>query len=101
MIFILYLQELRDCNDNITEVYNDELGAIRCLAVKGKNTTLDNLDDFSIISDTALKTKQVNLITATPANILDRAKTLLSEATICYHRDLFAFVNNGSLCQAG
>lgn len=94
-LYTLAPRVIKDCNDNITEVYNDELGAIRCLAIKGKNSTGDNLDNFSVFTDDELKTKQTNLLSSANTNILDNAKDLLSEATIYYFRDLFAFKNTG------
>jgi RHS repeat-associated protein len=96
-------QQMKDMNDNLSEVFVDELGLVKAMAVKGKGTEADDLiglDDFTVASEIALVNSFFN-VPHSVTNVANsdtlrlRANDLLQHATARFVYDFDAYKNHG------
>lgn len=94
-------QRMRDVNNNISEVINDELGMVKAMALLGKGNEADDLDGLTEFTEAA-EARLVNEFFDLPAaagGVADsnairlKANVLLQHATARFVYDLDAYAN--------
>lgn len=89
-------QQMKDMNDNLSEVLLDELGLVKAMAVKGKGTEADDLIGLNDFTDTTEDALVNSYFTASDSDSLIIAgKNLLQHATARFVCDFDAFRNYG------
>lgn len=86
---------LRDINDNVSEVIQDELGLVKAMAMIGKGGEADNLDGLSEITDQAEQDLIDTYFSLTDTTALrNTAAQLLQGATARFVYNLDSYINS-------
>ncbi len=89
-------KQMKDMNDNLSEVIVDELGLVKAMAVKGKGTEADDLSgltDYTEATETASINSFFNAINSN--DLTAEGKNLLQHATARFVYDFDAYKNHG------
>ncbi|MDR4505817.1 MAG: hypothetical protein MRK01_13680 [Candidatus Scalindua sp.] len=89
-------QRMRDINNNLSEVFTDELGLVKAMAVLGKGSEADDLTGLTEFTDTMESTLVNNFFsTADSLPLTSLGKELLQHATARFVYDFEVYKNSG------